>query len=125
MLNPMKFKNNFNDFNYELVEIANRKAMFTPCRVSRYTIPKDLYKYELREQEFDFPDDFDDENPDGEDTFDYCVYWGEIAPKIIVNFEGTLLFNERLNPERIELDEETSINFLGEEISYEEFKKII
>lgn len=122
MLNPMKFKNDFNDFSYELVEVANKKAMFTSCRINRYTIPNDLHKYELREQEFDYPEDFDDENSECEDTFKYCVYWGGIAPSIMVNFEGTLFFNEKLNPEKIDLDENRSMNYLGEKITYKKFK---
>lgn len=119
MINPIKFKNNFNDINYELVEIINRKAMFTQSRINKYTIPDDLYKYELREMEFGFSEDYDDEDPE-----EIIINWGEVSPSIIINFKGTLLFNEKLNSERINLDEDTSINYLGQDITYKKFKEL-
>ena len=93
------------DEKLEVIEILDRKALFSNGRLLPEQIPEGLYAYDLR-------------HSDDGDRF--CA----IEPKVAVNHGGTILLKEVLDfgeQGYIPLDEDTEPNFLGEEMTAEEF----
>ena len=89
----------------DVIEILDRKALFSNGRLLPEQIPEGLYAYDLR-------------HSDDGDRF--CA----IEPKVAVNHGGTILLKEVLDfgeQGYIPLDEDTEPNFLGEEMTAEEF----
>lgn len=88
----------------QAIEIFGMKALFCNTRLARKEIPEGLYRYELREGEH------------GE--------FSTIEERVTVNHMGTVLTKEPIDLGKngyLELDEETSPNFLGYDETIEEF----
>lgn len=75
----MRYNANDSDMDYEEVEVAGVRGLFTGYRVDPDTVPSDLVMYEVRH--------------DDECQGIPC----EIAKKIMVNFWGTLLLEKTLD----------------------------
>lgn len=89
----------------DVIEVLDRKALFSNGRLLPEEIPEGLYAYDLR-------------HSDDGDRF--C----SIEPKVGVNHGGTVLMRDILDfgeSGYIPLDEDTGPNFLGEEMTAEEF----
>ncbi len=92
------------DEEFDLIEIEGQTALFTSVRIFSKDVPKGLYKYDLREG----------------DTLAFAT----IEENVWVNHAGTVLVKTPLDLGKdgyIELNEETSPNFLGEGVSLEEY----
>ena len=93
------------DEKLEVIEILDRKALFSNGRLLPEQIPEGLYAYDLR-------------HSDDGDRF--CA----IEPKVGVNHGGTVLMRDILDFGEngyIPLDEDTEPNFLGETMTVSEF----
>ena len=89
----------------DVIEVLDRKALFSNGRLMPEQIPEGLYAYDLR-------------HSDDGDSF--C----SIEPKVGVNHGGTGLLKEALDFGEcgyISLDEDTEPNFLGDEMTPSEF----
>ena len=89
----------------DVIEVLDRRALFSNGRLMPERIPEGLYAYDLR-------------HSDDGDRF--C----SIEPKVGVNHGGTVLMRDILDfgeSGYIPLDEDTEPNFLGEEMTAEEF----
>ncbi|MBU5426886.1 hypothetical protein KQI41_10735 [Tissierella pigra] len=91
---------------YEHIEIFGKSALFTNLRIYG-SVPEALYCYDLRGS------DYDASNP------------LTIEPKVMVNYAGTVLVLSKIDiPEKQGfLKLENGLNFLGEELTMEEFCK--
>ena len=95
----------FLDEDMEMIEVLDHPALFSNGRIPRAAVPKGLYAYDLYESC---------------DTGNFCY----IAPLVVVNHGGTVLTRQPIDfggADRIDLTEDTSPNFLGDEMSIEEF----
>ena len=93
------------DEKLEVIEILDRKALFSNGRLLPEEVPEGLYAYDLR-------------HSDDGDRF--C----SVEPKVGVNHGGTILLKEVLDfveQGYISLDDDTDPNFTGEEMTAEEF----
>lgn len=93
------------DEKLDVIEILDRKALFSNGRLMPEQIPEGLYAYDLR-------------HSDDGDRF--CA----IEPKVGVNHGGTVLMRDILDfgeSGYIPLDEDTEPNFLGDEMTPSEF----
>ena len=91
----------------DVIEVLDRRALFSNGHLMPEQIPEGLYAYDLR-------------HSDDGDRF--C----SIEPKVGVNHGGTVLMRDILDfgeSGYIPLDEDTEPNFLGEEMTAEEFAK--
>ncbi|MBR5680670.1 MAG: hypothetical protein IKX19_08450 [Clostridia bacterium] len=82
---------------YDVIELLDRRMLFTDCRLSPDDIPVGLYAYDLRHTD------------DG-------ARFGSIEPRVIVNHGGVVLTDEPIDfgdKGFIELTEDTDPNFLG------------
>lgn len=89
----------------DVIEVLDRRALFSNGRLMPEQIPESLYAYDFR-------------HSDDGDRF--C----SIEPKVGVNHGGTVLMRDILDfgeSGHIPLDEDTEPNFLGEEMTAEEF----
>lgn len=89
----------------DVIEILDRKALFSNGRLLPEEIPEGLYAYDLRHSD---------------DGSRFC----SVEPRVGVNHGGTVLLKEVLDfggQGYISLDEDTELNFLGEEMTAEEF----
>ena len=92
---------------FELMELFGKTVLFTNMRVDRSTVPKELYVYELRDEDC---------------TGDIC----EIRPFVMVNHWGTLLVKEPFDLEKSQftnnaylcINPEEDWNYLGENYSF-------
>lgn len=87
----------FLDEDLDLIEVLDRPALFSNCRIPRESVPKGSYAYDLYQSC---------------DTGDFCY----IAPLVVINHGGTVLTKEPIDfdgADRIDLTEDTSPNFLG------------
>lgn len=93
-----------NETSYERFEILGHDALFTCLRIDRKSLPDGLYAYDLR--------DCDDCSGDP----------AELRNFVLVNHWGTVITKEPIEGanDGIVL-EEKDYNYLGEEISLEEF----
>ena len=93
------------DEKLDVIEILDRKALFSNGRLLPEEVPEGLYAYDLR-------------HSDDGDRF--CT----VEPRVGVNHGGTILLKEVLDFGEqgcIALDDDTEPNFLGEEMTAEEF----
>ena len=89
---------------YDLIEICGQKALYTESTVHDSDIPEGMYHYDIRESEHE--------------------YFSTLEPQVVVNRAGTVITKEPIDfgtDGYIELDEDSSPNFLGEEMTVEEF----
>lgn len=89
----------------DVIEVLDRRALFSNGRLMPEEIPEGLYAYDLR-------------HSDDGDRF--CA----IEPKVGVNHGGTVLMKDILDfgtSDQILLDDETEPNFLGDEMTPSEF----
>ena len=90
---------------YELIEIIGKPALFSDARIPDSAVPEGLNRYDLRCGDNDFID-------------------GTIEPKVYVDHGGSILMREPIDfgeSGYIQLDEDSSPNFTGEEMTAEEF----
>ena len=93
------------DDEYELIEVAGHTALFTNDRITDANIPKGMYCYHLRH------------NDDGE--------FFAIEKSVAVNHAGSIVTKEPIDLKSkgyIVLDEDSSPNFLGENMSLYMFR---
>lgn len=89
----------------DVIEVLDRRALFSNGRLMPEQIPEGLYAYDLRHSD---------------DGGRFC----SVEPRVGVNHGGTILLKEALDfgeQGYIALDEDTEPNFLGEEMTAEEF----
>ncbi len=93
------------DEKLDVIEVLDRKALFSNGRLLPEEIPEGLYAYDLRHSD---------------DGGRFC----SIEPKVGVNHSGTVLMRDILDfgeSGYIPLDEDTEPNFLGETMTVSEF----
>lgn len=94
------------DDEYELIEVAGHTALFTNERITDADIPKGMYCYHLR----------------GSDSADFYA----LEKSVAVNHTGSIVTKEPIDFKSkgyIVLDEDSSPNFLGENMSLYEFRE--
>ena len=94
------------DDEYELIEVAGHTALFTNDRITDTDIPKGMYCYHLRH------------NDNGE--------FFTIEKNVAVNHGGSIVTKEPIDLKSkgyIVLDEDSSTNFLGENMSLYMFRE--
>ena len=92
------------DEKLEVVEVLGQTALFTNGRVTEQELPEGLYRYDLREGE--------------------SIAFATIERNVAVNHAGTILTKAPLDfggQEYFVFDEDTSPNFLGYDLTPEEF----
>lgn len=92
------------DEKLEVVEVLGQTALFTNGRVTQKELPEGLYCYDLREGE--------------------SLYFAAVEPKVVVNHAGTLITKQPIifgEEGYIAFDEDTSPNFLSDEMTMQEF----
>ena len=92
------------DEKLEVVEVLGQTALFTNGRVTEQELPDGLYRYDLREGE--------------------NVAFATIERNVAANHTGTILTKAPLDfggQEYLVFDEDTSPNFLGYDLTPEEF----
>ena len=90
---------------YELIEVCGQPALFSDARIPDSAVPEGLYRYDLRCGEDDLLD-------------------GTIEPHVYVNHGGSILVQQPFEfgeDGYIQLDEDSSPNFIGVEMTAEEF----
>ena len=90
---------------YELIEVCGQPALFSDTRIPDSAVPEGLYRYDLRCGEDDLLD-------------------GTIEPYVYVNHGGSILVQQPFEfgeDGYIQLDEDSSPNFIGVEMTVEEF----
>ena len=90
---------------YELIEVCGQPALFNDARIPDSEVPKGLYRYDMRVGDDDFCD-------------------GTIEKNVWVNYGGSILVQQPFEfgeDGYIQLDEDSSPNFTGEEMTAEEF----
>lgn len=86
---------NASSIKYDLIEAAGQKVLFTPLRIDRDSVPKELYCYDLRH---------------GDDDSMACT----IEKSVFVNHFGTILCSKPFDLESQQyLELEDSIDFLS------------
>ena len=91
---------------FEHIELFDAPAMFTNARVKRSTVPEGLFCYDVR----------------GSDDDPGALY--VIEPSVLVNHSGTIIGIEDYMLEKGQAKYiATHINFLGDEITLDEFCK--
>ena len=91
---------------FEHIELFDAPAMFTNARVKRSTVPEGLFCYDVR----------------GSDADPGALY--VIEPSVLVNHSGTIIGIEDYMLEKGQAKYiATHINFLGDEITLDEFCK--
>lgn len=93
------------DEKLEVVEVLGQTALFTNGRVTQKELPDGLYKYDLREGE--------------------SITFATVEPSVAVNHAGTIITKEPIifgEEGYIELDDDSSPNFLGDHMSVEVFQ---
>ncbi len=91
------------DDSFELIEVCGQKALFTNARVDASELPNGVYKYDLR---------------------DGIPFFSSIEKHVGVDHAGTVLTREPIDLGKndcIEFDEETSPNFLGDELTLRDY----
>ena len=91
---------------YELIEVYGQRALFSDGRISDRDILDGLYHYDLMEG-------------DG-----FQTNFSSIEPNVRFDFAGSIITREPINfgtDGYVELDCETEPNFLGEELTLNEF----
>ncbi len=89
---------------FDVVEVCDKKVLFSNNRIKREELPDGVYKYELR---------YGDEG-------NFC----SLEKSVVVNFGGTILTKEPLDlgeDNYLSFDEESDPNFLGEEMTLGEY----
>ena len=101
---PITRNNPIMDEKLDLIEVNGQQALFTNGMIKTENIPKGLYKYDLR----------------GGEIGDFL----SIEPRVMVDRSGSILVKEPFDfdgKDHIPLTEETSPNFLCEEVTPREF----
>ena len=91
------------DDSFELIVVCGQKALFTNARVDASELPDGVYKYDLR---------------------DGVPFFASIEKHVSVDPAGTVLTREPIDlgeNDCIEFDEETSPNFLGDELTLRDY----
>lgn len=89
---------------YQLIEILGKKALFSNSRISKSDIPEGMYRYDFRE---------DSDN-----------YFATIEKNVVVNYSGSIITTESIDLGEsgyIELDKDSSPNFLGVDCPLQDF----
>ena len=91
------------DESFDLIEIFDKKALFSNGRIKKSELPDGVYKYDLR---------------------DGVPFFASIEKHVGVDHAGTVLTREPIDLGKndcIEFDEETSPNFLGDELTLRDY----
>jgi hypothetical protein len=91
------------DDSFDLIEVCGQKALFTNERIHASELPEGVYKYDLR---------------------DGIPIFASIEKHVRVDHAGTVLTREPIDLGKdgcIEFDEETSPNFLGDEMTLRDY----
>ena len=91
------------DDSFDLIEVFDKKALFTNARVDKSDLPAGVYKYDLR---------------------DGTPFFSSIEKYVGVDHGGTVLTREPIDlgeKDCIEFDEESSPNFLGDEMTLRDY----
>ena len=89
---------------YDVIEVLGQTALFSNGRIAQEDLPDGLYKYDLRHG----------------DSGDFV----SVEPRVAVNHAGTIITKEPIDFGKagyISFDDDSSPNFLGEEMTAEEF----
>lgn len=92
---------------FELIEVEGQKALFANHRMTKADIPQGLYVYHLREGD------------NGE--------FSTIEPQVLVNHAGSVVTKEPIDfkgADHIAFDEDSSPNFLGEDMTFGDFMEM-
>lgn len=92
---------------YELIEVCGQKALFSNGRIPDTEVPDGMYRYDFRE------------DVTGDD-----IYFAGIEPDVYVNHAGSCITKEPIDfgsDGYIQFNYDTEPNFLGEEMTVEEF----
>lgn len=95
-----------NEERYELIDVYGQRALFSDRHITDSDIPDGMYRYDLREG-------------DG-----FQINFSSIEPSVSIDFAGSIITREPIDfgtDGYIELDCETEPNFLGEEMTINEF----
>lgn len=101
---PRRREESIQDEKMQAVEFLGQKALFSDTRLKQSEIPKGFYRYELR--------DGDNGN------------FASVEERVFVNHAGTLLMREPIELGKngyLELDDDSTLNFLGYEQTIKEF----
>ncbi len=93
--------------NFELIELLDKQALFTNERLNAEDVPQGLYLYHLR---------MDDEQD----------HFTTIEPYVKVNHGGSVITKEPIDfgdADHIAFTEDTSPNFIGEELTFGQFMR--
>lgn len=93
------------DKKYEMIEVCGQPALFSNARIPDSAVPEGLYRYDLQYGEEDLLD-------------------GSIEPNVYVDHGGSILVQQPFEFGKkgyIQLDEDSSPCFTGEEMTAEEF----
>lgn len=96
------------DYDFDVIEIAGKKALFSNSRIPEYIIPEGWHTYDLR----------------GDD--DGGSYFCSIERKVFCNHAGSILLPDPFDLGKygyIVLDGDSSPNFTGEHMSIPEFEE--
>ena len=91
------------DDSFDLIEVFDKKALFTNARINKDELPDGVYKYDLR---------------------DGTPFFASIEKHVGVDNAGTVLTREPIDlgeNDCIEFDEETSPSFLGDELTLRDY----
>ncbi len=89
---------------YDVIEVLGQTALFSNDWIAQENLPEGLYKYDLRYG----------------DSGDFV----SVEPQAVVNHAGTIITKEPIDfgeAGYISFDDDSSPNFLGEEMTAEEF----
>ena len=92
---------------YDLIEVCGQKALFSNGRIPDSEVPDGMYRYDFRE-----------------DVTDDDIYFAGIEPDVYVNHAGSCIMKEPIDfgsDGYIQFNYDTEPNFLGEEMTVEEF----
>lgn len=101
---PMETASQREPEQYAVIEVLGQTALFSNGRIAQKDLPDGLYKYDLRHG----------------DSGDFET----LEPRVIVNHAGTVITKEPIDfgdAGSISFDEESSPNFVGEDMTLEEF----
>ena len=104
---PTTSEETVNKEQYELIEVCGQKALFSNGHIPNSEVPDGMYRYDFRE------------DVTGDD-----IYFAGIEPNVSVNHAGSCITKEPIDfgdDGYIQFSYDTEPNFLGEEMTVEEF----
>lgn len=93
---------------YDLIEVCGQNALFSDVRIDERNLPNGTYRYDLREGDR------------------ITTFFGSIEPNVYFDYAGCIITLKPIDfgtDGYIELEYDTEPNFLGEEMTIDEFIK--